>query len=756
MRHNTILILFLFWFGYSFSQEKEAQSLYFKNKEIVVVLKDLETVFNVKFSYPSALVKDIKISLNLNKASLDDALYEISYLTNIQFNNIDTKYIYLTKINSEKLKEVVVQSYLTQGISKNKDASFIINTKKQGLLAGLTETDILESLQQLPGVVSADETATGLIVRGGNPDQNSIIWDNINMYHNGHLFGMVAAFNPNITKNIHFYNKGTNAKFGERISSVIDIKTNAKIVKKTHFQFGVNGISSDVCLETPLVKNKLSVQLSFRRSYEDLTETTTFKKYESKAFQNTKIIDEKFHFKDYNAKLNYKLNKNNELYFSFIHIDNDLENDYNEDNSNFVDYLDTENIGMSLSWNKKWHTNLLLKSFISYSDYSLFYNSTEKKENAFFADFTKTNTIKDIKFSTMLTWKKNSKNTFDLGYQNSRKQVNFEFKEKKDIAYILDDNYATINTHALFANYYYKNNQIANIYFGLRANYFTELSQLKLEPRIVIHKKLSPNFKVQLTGEIKNQVINQIDETVLSSLALESKIWRLADGNKHPIIHSTQVSSNLIFTKNKWTCDLDLYVKKTNGLSALSLGFLNPLDNTVHIGEQKVKGLDVYVKRNLNHFNIWMSYSYLDAENKYEGLNDNNYFTSSNEVEQSFSSSISYAKNNFDITLGWKYQKGKPLTDLDYDNDGNAYFHGINTEYLPNYHRMDISATYKFSLSKKRNIKSKIGFSIRNLYNNRSLINTHFTGNNALNDPIKKVNHYAIGFTPNFMFRVSF
>ena len=750
IRLTTFILIFGLFF--SFSQERKNIIISYKDQSVKSILKDLENKFNVKFSFPSELISNINISLNKQKRNLDDVLFEITYITNIQFNKLDNTYIYLSRINSEKLEKVVVKSYLTAGISKNSDATFTLNPKKQGLLAGLTENDVLESLQQLPGVVCADETATNLIVRGGNSDQNNIIWDNISIYHTGHLFGMVSVFNPNIVDEIKFHNKGTNAKFGERISSVIDIKTNNKIAKKTHIEYGINGISSDIILETPLIENKLSVQTSFRRSYEDLIETTTFKKYEAKAFQNTKIEDEKFHFKDFNSKINYQLNKNNKLLLSVLHIDNDLENDYSESNTNYFDFSDSENNGYSIFWRKKWSGKISLNSFISYSDYKFIYNTKKEENNQFISNFTKSNYIKNLAFSTILKWNYNKKNTFEFGYQNSNKQVDFLFKEKKDIEYLLDKDVSKIGTNAIFTNYYLKKSFLGDVYFGLRANYYNELNTFKLSPRLVLNKKISNYFKFQLTGEIKNQVIYQIDETVLSDFALENKIWRLADGENHPIINSKQLSSNLIFTKNNWTADLDIYLKKTEGISALSLGFLNPLDNATHIGNQKVKGLDFYIKRRINHFNLWISYSLLDAENKYKGLNNDTYFTASNEIEQSFTSSLSYAKNGFDVAVNWKYRKGKPLTDLDYDENGNAYFHGVNTEYLPYYHRLDFSTTYKFLLSK--NITSRVGVSIKNVYKNNSLISTHFTGNNAINDPIKQINHYAIGFTPNFMFRV--
>ena len=95
----------------------------------------------------------------------------------------------------------------------------------------------------------------GFAVRGGSLDQNRIIWDGINMYHKGHLFGMLSAFNPNSTSEVVFHNKGTHSKFGERASSVIDISIR-KFCSGYRFTvgMGINGINADAYIESPLIK----------------------------------------------------------------------------------------------------------------------------------------------------------------------------------------------------------------------------------------------------------------------------------------------------------------------------------------------------------------------------------------------------------------------------------------------------------------------------------------------------------------------
>ncbi len=759
MKKFLFLCLFFLIYTTVFSQ-KNKHTLSFKNVNYNIVLKKIETVYKVKFSYASDLISNKKITLQKKNRSLSEILFDLSYQSNVMFNELDGNYIYLSKKSANVLNEVIVSSYLTEGITKNRNVTFKINPKKLDLLAGLTETDILESIQQLPGIVSIDETATGLTVRGGNSDQNRIIWDGINIYHSGHLFGLVSVFNPNIADNIDFYNKGTNAKFGERVSSVIDITTSKKINNKTKFEIGFNGINADAVLKLPLLKDKLSVQTSFRRSYEDFVESFTFKQFEQKAFQNTTVEEELFYFNDFNLKLNYKLNSKNNIHFSLINIYNELESDYTNqtNNTSSFDKLETINIGYNLDWDYKWSNKTEQRTNISVSKYNLKYSLLTKQEDVFLSEFIKKNTITDISFLTETNHKINTKSAFTLGYQISMKDIAFLIQEQKDVLFILDNNNSIINNNAVFSGFTYNDQKSFDIYAGLRVNHYSLLNKLKFEPRLIINKKLNKNVKLQFTGEIKNQIVSKIEETVASDLALERKLWRLADNDKHPIINSFQISNGLTYTKNKWTVDVDFYIKQVKGISTLSLGFLNQGDREFHVGKQEVFGMDFYVKKNFNKIETWISYSFIDAKNKYDGLNNNRYFTSSNEIKHHLTTSVNYKYNQFQFALSWKFRSGRPITELDddfgdFDNDDD-FFNGINTERLPFYHRLDLSSTYKFSFSKKGKTKGKIGFSIRNIYNNKNHINTELLGSNTENDPIRIIENHAIGITPNILFRV--
>ncbi len=754
MKVFVLLLCFLNWHTLFAQTDQMPLHLDYNKKKVTWVLTQLEHRFNVKFSYPTDLLKDKTVTLDDDYDSLDIVLLDLSLLLNLDFQRIDNRYIYIVPTQSKSLSEVWVKGYLSSGISKSDNASFEINSKNMHLLPGLTEPDILEGIQHLPGVVSLDETATQFSVRGGTADQNRIIWDGINIYHGGHLFGLVSVFNPNISHHISFIDKGTPVTYGERISSVVAIKTDQKIAAKSTVDIGLNGIAADAIIKIPIVQNRLDFQASVRRSYEDFFETETFRLYEEKAFQNTKVQEEFFMFKDYNFKINYKLNAHNDVHLSMIHIDNDLEHSYYQDQNTYNDFLDSENEGISLDWQTKFLYSTW-QNLLSYSNYRFDYLYNTYPDVGDSAVFTKSNRIKDFNFLSnyQLIIEKNK--LLNFGYQFDYKSVDFLFKEESNALFILDSDDSTIYSNALFAAFNRKNYHNWDFYAGLRVNYFLPVNKLKLEPRFVINRKINKYLKLQLTGEIKHQVITQINETVLSDLGLERKVWRLVDFNQFPLITSKQFTMGGIFQQHKWLVDLDVYYKQTDGITTLSLGFLNPVDNSFHTGIRKALGFDIFLRKKINSdFKAWLSYSYMNVREQYDGLNNGESFPAHTGIRHILSISSSYYLKKFELAAVWKIHSGKPYTELETDDDEQSYsyFESINSDYLPVYHRLDISGIYKFHIFK--NIKAKAGVSIKNVYNQKSLINIEYLGNNQPNVPIQTRAYYAIGIIPNFVFRL--
>lgn len=753
-------LFFFFLSSFAFSQNKATFS--FSNIEVTEAISAIESNYDVKISYVNKLVEGKIISFESKERSLQESLTELSEKSQISFKIIDNTFIVLKEKEPEKtfseqtLDEIIITEYLTKGISKKLDASFNLKPKQLGVLPGLIDADILESIQELSGVISPNETASGLNIRGGSSDENLLLWDNINVYHNGHLFGMISPFNPNITQNIQFYNKGTNPRFGERLSGVIDISTNNTVTEKTHVGIGLNGISVDGFLETPIIKNKLSILLSYRRSYEGFFETNSFQKMEDKVFQNSSILDEgnseeDFYFKDYNLKLNYQINKNHRLNFSYIHIDNDLTHQFDnvQNNQSFIDFLDIENKGFSLNWKANWNNHITQNTSVNSSNYTLNYDFTSYQNTLENLNREKHNEVEDYNFLTEFEIRLKNSNMVDLGVQISKKEASYIFKETSENN-ALEQDYSKVNTCSLFTNYTNRTSKIIFYNLGFRVNYYSILDEVRLEPRIILTKDLTKTVKLQATAEVKNQAIYQINESVLSDSSLENKLWRIADKNNAPILNSKQISLGTIYKNNNWDLDFDFYYKQIKGVSAFTQGLFENIDDEVYNGRKRILGFDLFAKKSFNKINAWASYSLSEIDNKFEGIDNNNYFTARNEIRNALSTSVAYKTDKIQIALGWKWHNGKPFTNFTTSNN-TIEFDKINDRKLPNYDRLDLSAFYNFNLAKDTDAKGKIGFSIRNLYNKKNLLSREYIVGE--NNTLVEFNYYSIGFMPNFLLR---
>lgn len=749
----------------AFSQE-EAFYIKFNNKPLSDAFSELESTYNVRFSYKDDFVRDKTLTLALKKRTLVEALEAIKEQLKLNYKILDQRYIIVSEFKDDEmyvqqLAKVIVSSYLTKGIFKTSDASYELYPSKLGILPGLTEPDVLESIQLLPGVLSPNETATGFFVRGGASDQNRLIWDGINIYHKGHLFGMITPFNPYATSKIKFINKGSHVRYGERLSSVIDVSSTSKIENKLKAAMGFNGYNGDAILEVPILKDKMSLQASFRRSYVGVLETFAFKPLAKKVFEGTKIRDvngddNEFSFLDYNIKLNYKPNANNTLYASIISIDNQLDYvlDNIDANRTFYDQLEISNTGYGVGWATHWNNKISQTISAYFSDYKLNYDFITSGDNIEFSNFEKRNTIYDSGIATEVTVNASKNKNYTFGYQYVLKDVAYAFLNNNGLSFVLDTEDTKVNTHSFYGSYAYQSKKLFDVTFGLRGTYFKELDAVRLEPRLLIYKPIFKNLKLQATGEFKNQIISEIDETILSDLSLENRVWRLADGNKFPIINSQQYSLGAIYSKQGFNIDVDAYYKKLKNITALSLGYLNPDNNTFNIGKQYILGLDVFAQKRFDAFDAWVSYSYNRSKSNFKDLNNSKDFTSKSNVTHSISTALSYKLNGFQLALGWRWQTGKPYTVSEEGVDGLQFNEGINTAKLPVYHRLDLSSTYNFKFSKHNQLRGKVGFSIRNIYNRKNLISREYRGNNSLNDPVERIDKFSIGIMPNVMVRL--
>ena len=316
---------------------QETISVNYSNLELDQVITQIEKSFNIRLSFNPELIKNHFISFKSSNVSWQDLFIEIESQTNIQFSKVSDRFYILKKQSSvnlsetQELDEVVIKEYITVGVNENTDGSIGISPNNLGILPGLTEPDVLQSIQLVPGVQSPNESASDLYIRGGTPDQNLILWDNIKMYQSGHFFGTFSVFNPYITEDIKLFKKGTKAQYGNRISGVVDITSDTDIPEELHGGFGFNMTHFDAHLKVP-ISDKFSLLVSSRRSFSDVFNTVTFKNLSDKVFQATKISEgnkvfeddevtttkDLFYFSDVTVKAIFKPNEYY-VYFKIYH-----------------------------------------------------------------------------------------------------------------------------------------------------------------------------------------------------------------------------------------------------------------------------------------------------------------------------------------------------------------------------------------------------------------------------------------------------
>jgi len=768
------------------SQEKT--SVQYTNTPLSQVFIDIEKKFNIRLSFNSDVVVDQFISFELEDATLEEILLAIENQVNINFRKESERYYVIKKLlkseltSTQQLEEVVIKEYLTSGINKqNEDTSIKVSPKKMGILPGLIEPDVLQTIQLLPGVQSPTETASGIFIRGGTPDQNLVLWDGIKMYYSGHFFGTISAFNPYITKEVKLYKNGMKARYGNRISGVIDITSDSNIPNEIEGGFGSNMTHADAYLKAPIGKST-AIIASARRSINDIVDTETFRNFGKRVFQDTKISEgnriveedevtytkENFYFTDFTIKAITKINYNNEITISSLFTKNNL--DYGFEVEKFGDFssdlLDIKNHGINLNWKHDYSKYLSHSTSLYYSNFDLKYiGSNSNPDEEYSNESIKNNKINDFGFSYDLEWSKNDKSILGFGYQFSSSKVKYEYSfvdsdtpEENVYQSINDVN----NIHTLYLDYKLKTSSKWFIDLGVRTNYFSIVDKVFVEPRFQFQHNIGSNFKYKASAERLHQVVSQVIEFNPTYFGLENQIWVISDGNEIPVLKSFQATSGLAFFNNGWNIDLEGFYKKVNGLTSFTLDFEN-IDNFFSTGKSNVLGLELFIKKKINNYRTWISYALNNNDFTFDQINNGDSFPANSDITHQFTWSHTYGWKGLDVSLGWNWRTGIPYTkatEIVYNTGVPTIVYGnINGDRLPNYHRLDVSATYKFNISKSERWKGKLGFSILNIYNQKNILSrTYDTRQADLNSDyvLTEINKISIGTTPNFVFRVEF
>ncbi|MBT8297789.1 MAG: TonB-dependent receptor plug domain-containing protein [Maribacter sp.] len=679
----------------------------------------------------------------------------------------------LLDLSFEQLDEVIVYQFLTTGLSKRIDGGIQLTPEDFGILPGLIEPDVLQTIQALPGIKSIDETVSNINIRGGTNDQNLILWDGIKMYQSGHFFGLISAFNPYLTDKVTLIKNGTSAQYGDGVSGVLDIETKNEIAGDFFGGAGFNLINGDIYGQVPIT-NKTAFQFSGRRSLTDFFNTPTYDEFFKRAFQDTQIKgstgssddiqrDENFYFYDFTAKLLYDLNADHKIRVSFINTNNNL--DYSEQNlttsSETQSRLKQRNISFGGSMESNWSDVFATKINAYYTSYNLRSENTSAnseqvllQENEVLETALKLNTI--YKLNEDLQWLN--------GYQLKETGV-LNFSEVTQPPYS-NNIKGVLRTHSIFSELEYKSpNQRLYARGGARVNYIQNLNTFKefiIEPRLNINYELVEDFKMELQGEFKNQTTHQVVDLEQNFLGIEKRRWYIADPNNDlvplPITQSKQGSFGLNYDHHSLYVGLEGFYKEVEGISARTQGFQSEGLFNEEIGSYTVKGIEFLINKKTADYSAWISYTYNTNTYTFETIVPQS-FPNNLDIRHTVTFAGNYNYGNFKIGVGLNYRTGKPYTKPDANNpvDTNFFpsrinFQEPNSSRLPEYLRADASAIYNFDLSPR--IKATAGASVLNFTNRKNILNTYHRLND--NDEIETVESVSLGLTPNISFRIRF
>lgn len=666
-----------------------------------------------------------------------------------------------------QLQEIKANAILASGISKNNDGSFEIKPKKFGILPGLIEPDALQTMQQIPGVNSLDESVSSINVRGGTHDQNLFLWNGIRMFQTGHFFGLISVFNPNLAHTISIYKNGSSAFYGESVSSVVAISSTPETTEKNAVSVGINMINADIYAKYNLSK-KSFIEISARKSITDFVETPTYKEYFNKVFQNTTITDfsekqnvdyrsdKKFGFYDATLKYAQKIGNKDQIVLDLITIKDNLEvfqsatvYDINKSENNI---LRQQNYGGNLSWKRNWNNFNTTKINVYNSAYELLADQKTTVGNQIVIQENKVNNNGiNLENNHILT----DKFSFNDGYQyNEIGVTNLEQVSNPDFYRKVKD---VLKTHALIVEGKY-NDTLSRIYFkvGTRMNYIEKFRKYSIEPRVQFSYGISKSLNLELLGELKSQNSQQIIDLQKDYFGIEKRRWIISDNTTIPIQKSRQISLNLFYKKNDWLLDIENFYKKVSGIITSSQGFQNQLEFVRMTGDYEVLGTEMLVQKKMNHFLTWLSYTY--NHNNYHFANyEYPSFPNNFELMHTVSWAGIYEKNNFKIALGTKWSSGRPKTSPDLSqidlSDPVLVYNKPNNTNVHIFSQVNISSTYKWETAK--GIQYKLGLSILNILNRKNEISEYYRVS-SLTNSIEEVETFSLQRTPNMSFRVSF
>lgn len=567
----------------------------------------------------------------------------------------------------------------------------------------LGEKDVFKVLQLMPGVRSGSEASSGLYVRGGGPDQNLIILDDAPVYNAMHLFGFFSVFNGDAIKSVELFKGGFPARYGGRLSSVIDMSMKDGNKQKFGGEGSVGILSSRLMLEGPIAKNKASFVVSGRRTYFDIL---------ARPFMKEENGVGGYYFYDLNAKVNYEISDKDKLYLSGYFGRDKFYTKVNDDYFEEKIKLYWENATSTLRWNHQFSNKLFSNTSFIFSNYHFVIGieDIDKQTNDNFL-LKYSSGIRDIGIKNDYNWIPTNKHNVRAGFAITNhlftpSAVVLEDTHANDTIKVQDIN--SIET-AIYAEDEWRISPRFKVNAGLRISNFNhkEKSYFGFEPRLLMSYMLTDNLSIKASYAKMNQYIHLLTST---GIGLPTDLWVPATNRIGPE-NSRQVALGLAkdFEDPNFSISVEGYYKQMGDIISYKEGssFLMIEDPTannedfhyedaVTVGNGYSYGAEFLLQRKYGKLTGWIGYTLSYTKYKFNELNNGKEFFPRHDRRHDVSIVAIYKlTKNTTISGTWVYGTGDAITLA--QSQYNAYTHNpINSQsgYKPYDHFNHTYANY--------------------------------------------------------------
>ena len=676
--------------------------------------------------------------------------------------------------HQQALKEVEVKSEKEdKNVRKPEMSTFRMDTKTiQRIPALMGEVDIIKAVQLLPGVQSVGEGSSGFSVRGGAPDQNLILLDEATIYNASHLMGFFSVFNNDAIKDVKLWKGDIPANYGGRLASVLDVRMNEGNSKKLEINGGLGIISSRLTIEAPIVKDRASFIVSGRRTYADLFLPLS---------SNKDMRSSRLYFYDFNAKINYRVNENNQVFLSGYFGRDVFKNP--------LASMQWGNITCTFRWNHLFSTKLFSNLSLMYSDYN-YLLGTKIDERSSFEWLSR---LRDIGMKADFSYYPNTANSIKFGGNVIYHMFQPGLTRGTGSESVINEVRVPGN-YALESAVYAGNEQHFGEHFtakyGLRLSMFQNLgpgtvyhydtaykatdstvykagdfyhTYAGIEPRLGLLYEFNPMSSVKASYGRTFQYLQLAQN---STVGTPLDIWFPASENVKPQI-ADQVALGYFrnFRNNTIETSVEAYYKWMQNVvdfKDFAQLMLNPkLEGEIRNGKAWSYGLEFLVRINEKRVNGWVSYTYSRTFRKIDGINGGNAYPAPYDKPHNISVVLNWViSKRVNVSANWVYATGAPVTfptgRVEVGGKIIPVYSERNAYRYPDYHRLDLSLTWLSKPKPGKKFSWDLNFSVYNAYNRHNTWSVNFVQDNVNASQTYAEKLYLFGIIPSITLNFHF